>query len=99
MDAFVEQSVVLLLLAWTGGFCCSALVVGATSRRRREEWARRLLTRRPPARAGLPAPPLVRVAAGPADHAQPLPEPLLAAAPAFELTAPPRTRREARTRR
>ncbi|WP_088320882.1 hypothetical protein [Kineosporia sp. R_H_3] len=98
MDAFVEQSVVLLLLAWTGGFCCSALVVGATSRRRREEWSR-LLTRRPAARAGRPSPPLVRIAAGPVDHAQSLPEPLLASAPAFELAAPPRTRREARTRR
>jgi hypothetical protein len=98
MDAFVEQSVVLLLLAWTGGFCCSALVVGATSRRRRQEWAQ-ALTRRPAARNAPAAPAAARVAAGPADHAQPLPEPLLAAAPAFELTAPPRTRREARTRR
>lgn len=88
MEAFVEQSVVLVLLAFVAGLGSAGLVVGLTSRARRDRWRSSLAGRRPDAPAS-----------GPPAVGAHLPEPLLAAAPAFELLDVPRTRREARTRR
>lgn len=87
MDAFVEQSVVLVVLAYVAGLGCAGLIVGLTSRRRRAEW-----------RSAVAAP-LRPAPEEPAEPPVPLPEPLFAGAPAYEVADLPRSRREARTRR